>query len=65
MPAMSGGEGGIVRSAIGVFLLIMLNNGLVLAGVDPSFQAGVFGAILIVAIVAVASPDRAILKIVK
>jgi len=63
--ALSGGEGGIVRSAIGVFLLIMLNNGLVLAGVDPSFQAGVFGAILIVAIVAVASPDRAILKIVK
>lgn len=63
--ALSGGEGGMVRSAIGVFLLIMLNNGLVLAGVDPSFQAGVFGAILIVAIVAVASPDRAILKIVK
>lgn len=63
--ALSGGEGGMVRSAIGVFLLIMLNNGLVLAGVDPSFQAGVFGVILIVAIVAVASPDRAILKIVK
>ena len=63
--ALSGGEGGILRSAIGVFLLIMLNNGLVLAGVDPSYQAGVFGAILIAAIIAVAAPDRALLKIAK
>ena len=63
--ALSGGEGGIMRSTIGVFLLIMLNNGLVLAGVDPNFQAGVFGAILIAAIVAVARPDRGRLKIAK
>ena len=63
--ALSGGEGGIMRSAIGVLLLIMLNNGLVLAGVNPSFQSGVFGAILIAAIVIVARPDRGILKIAK
>ncbi len=63
--ALSGGEGGIMRSAVGVFLLIMLNNGLVLAGVNPAYQSGVFGAILIAAIVAVARPDRGILKIAK
>ncbi len=63
--ALSGGEGGILRSAIGVFLLIMLNNGLVLAGVDPAYQSGVFGLILIAAIVAVARPDRGLLKIAK
>ena len=63
--ALSGGEGGIMRSAVGVFLLIMLNNGLVLAGVNPNYQAGVFGAILIAAIVAVARPDRGRLKIAK
>ena len=63
--ALSGGEGGIMRSTLGVFLLIMLNNGLVLAGVNPNFQAGVFGAILIAAIVAVARPDRGRLKIAK
>ncbi len=63
--ALSGGEGGVMRSAIGVFLLIILNNGLVLAGVDPAWQSGVFGAILIAAIVAVARPDRGILKIAK
>ncbi len=63
--ALSGGEGGIMRSAVGVFLLIMLNNGLVLAGVNPAYQSGVFGAILIAAIVAVARPARGILKIEK
>ncbi len=63
--ALSGGEGGLMRSAVGVLLLIILNNGLVLSGVDPAWQSGVFGAILIAAIVAVARPDRGILKIAK
>ncbi len=63
--ALSGGEGGITRSAIGVFLLILLNNGLVLSGVSPFYQSGVFGVILIAAIIAVARPDRGILKIAK
>lgn len=63
--ALSGGEGGILRSAVGVLLLIILNNGLVLSGVDPAWQSGVFGAILIAAIIIVARPDRGILKIAK
>jgi ribose transport system permease protein len=63
--ALGGGEGGILRSILGVLLLILLNNGLVLAGVDPDFQSGVFGAILIVAIVAVAWPERGRLKVAK
>lgn len=63
--ALSGGEGGLVRSALGVFLLILLNNGLVLAGVDPNVQSGVFGAILVVAIVVVAWPQRDRLRVAK
>lgn len=63
--ALSGGEGGVVRSALGVFLLILLNNGLVLAGVDPDFQSGIFGAILVVAIIAVSWPLRGRLKVAK
>ena len=63
--ALSGGEGGVLRSALGVFLLIILNNGLVLAGVSPNYQSGVFGAILVVAIVAVAWPQRDRLRIAK
>ena len=63
--ALGGGEGGILRSTLGVFLLIVLNNGLVLAGVDPAYQSGVFGALLMIAIVAVAWPHRDRLKVAK
>ena len=63
--ALSGGEGGVVRSTLGVFLLIILNNGLILSGVDPNYQSGVFGALLVVAIVAVAWPQRDRLKVAK
>lgn len=63
--ALGGGEGGVTRSVLGVFLLMVLNNGLVLAGVDPDFQSGVFGTILIIAIVAVAWPMRGRLKVAK
>lgn len=63
--ALSGGEGSVIRSALGVLLLIVLNNGLVLAGVDPDYQSGVFGAILAIAIVAVAWPQRDRLKVMK
>ena len=63
--ALSGGEGGVIRSALGVFLLILLNNGLVLAGIDPDYQSGIFGAILVVAIIAVSWPLRGRLKVAK
>lgn len=63
--ALGGGEGGVLRSVLGVFLLLILNNGLVLAGVDPDFQSGVFGTILIIAIVTVAWPERGRLKVAK
>ncbi|GGW41599.1 sugar ABC transporter permease [Gemmobacter lanyuensis] len=63
--ALSGGEGGVLRSSLGVFLLVILNNGLVLAGVDPDYQQGVFGLILILAIVTVAWPHRNRLKVAK
>ena len=63
--ALSGGEGGVLRSALGVLLLILLNNGLVLAGVNPDYQSGVFGAILVGAIVLVSWPRRDRLRIAK
>ncbi len=63
--ALGGGEGGVVRSALGVFLLIILNNGLVLAGADPDYQSGIFGLILLIAIIAVAWPERGRLKVAK
>ncbi len=63
--ALSGGEGGMLRSAFGVLLLIVLNNGLVLAGVNPDYQSGVFGAVLLLTIVVVAWPQRDRLRVAK
>lgn len=63
--ALGGGEGGVMRSSLGVILLIVLNNGLVLAGVNPDYQQAVFGSILIITIVAVAFPQRDRLKVAK
>ncbi len=63
--ALAGGKGGVLRTALGVLLLTVLNNGLILAGVSPSFQSGLAGAILIAAIVFAAWSQRDRLRIAK
>lgn len=63
--SLGGGKGGVARTAIGVLLLTILNNGLILAGVSPSYQSAVSGAILVLAIVAAAWPYRGRLRIAK
>ena len=54
-----------LRTALGVLILTVLNNGLILSGVSPNIQSAVSGAVLVVAIVAVAWPQRGRLRVVK
>lgn len=63
--SLGGGKGGILRTAIGVLLLTVLNNGLILSGVSPNIQSAVSGAVLIAAVLAAAWPHRNRLRIVK
>lgn len=63
--ALAGGKGGVLRTALGVLLLTVLNNGLILSGVSPNFQSGIAGAILIAAIVFAAWSQRDKLRIAK
>ena len=63
--SLGGGKGGMLRTTLGVLLLTILNNGLLLSGVDPGYQPGVSGLVLILAIVAAAWPLRNRLRIVK
>lgn len=63
--ALAGGKGGVLRTALGVMILTVLNNGLILAGVSPNFQQGISGTILIVAIVFAAWSQRDRLRIAK
>jgi ribose transport system permease protein len=61
--ALSGGSGSVLNSVIGVFIVVVLANGMVLMGVPPFVQQGVQG-LLIIAAVALAL-DRSRLDIVK
>ena len=63
--SLGGGKGGVLRTALGVILLTVLNNGLILAGVSPNYQSAVSGAILVAAIVVAAWSQRDRLRIAK
>ena len=61
--ALSGGVGSVVNTVIGVFIVVVLTNGMVLMGIEPYLQQGVQG-LMIIAAVALAL-DRSRLAVVK
>jgi ribose transport system permease protein len=61
--ALSGGEGGVVQTLVGVLIVVVLADGLVLVGVPPSVQIGVEGLMIIVAVAL--SIDRRKMRVVK
>ncbi|MBV9286576.1 MAG: ABC transporter permease [Hyphomicrobiales bacterium] len=61
--ALSGGEGGVLQTFVGVLIVSVLSNGMVLMGVPPSFQIG-FQGLMIIGAVAL-SIDRKTMRIVK
>jgi ribose transport system permease protein len=61
--ALSGGVGSVLNSVIGVFIVVVLANGMVLMGIPPYVQQGAQG-LLIIAAVALAL-DRSKLAVVK
>jgi ribose transport system permease protein len=48
--SIAGGEGSVVRTAIGVLFIALIGNGFNLLGVDPLYQQIVLGLILIAAV---------------
>ena len=63
--SLAGGKGGVLRTTLGVFLLTVLNNGLVLSGVSPQIQSAVSGGVLVLAIVAAGWAYRGRLRVAK
>ena len=61
--ALSGGVGSVVNSVIGVFIVIVLGNGMVLMGIAPYVQQGAQGLLSIVAVAL--ALDRSKLAVVK
>lgn len=63
--SLGGGKGGVLRTAVGVLMLTVINNGLIHAGVSPNVQSAVSGGVLVVAIIMAAWPYRSRLRIMK
>ena len=61
--ALSGGQGGVLKTLVGVLIVVVLSNGMVLMGVPPSVQIGVQGLMIIAAVAL--SIDRKLMRIVK
>lgn len=61
--ALSGGQGSVLQTLVGVLIVVVLSNGMVLMGVPPSVQIGVQGLMIIAAVAL--SMDRKLMRIVK
>jgi ribose transport system permease protein len=48
--SISGGIGSVWRTVVGVFFLALINNGLNLLGIDPTYQTIVQGSIILIAV---------------
>ncbi|WP_040455122.1 ABC transporter permease [Kribbella catacumbae] len=62
---LTGGRGGVLHSAVGVLLVVVLTNGLVQVGVSPYWQGGVQGLIVVAAVAAAVIPQRRRNQVVK
>jgi ribose transport system permease protein len=60
---LSGGEGGVLQTLVGVMIVSVLSNGMVLMGIPPSWQTAVQGLMIIGAVAL--SIDRKRIRIVK
>lgn len=61
--ALSGGEGGVANTLVGVLIVTVLHNGMILLGVNPYIQQAIQGLIIVVAVTL--TINRARLKIIK
>lgn len=61
--ALTGGEGGVLNTLVGVLIVTVLANGMILLGISPYIQQSVQGLMIIAAVAL--SLDRTLLRIVK
>lgn len=62
---LSGGKGGILQSVCGVFLLVVVSNGLILIGADPIAKQALSGLIIVTAVVMTGLRHRKNMQVVK
>lgn len=62
---LSGGRGGVLQSAVGVLILVVLANGMIFVGISPYIQKSVQGAIILCAMLIASWHLRSRLRVVK
>ena len=53
--ALSGGKGGVVNTIVGVLIMTVLDNGLIMMGINPNIRTGVQGVIILVSVILTAA----------
>lgn len=61
---LSGGRGGVLHSSVGILIMVVLSNGMVLAGVSQFWQDAVSGFIVVGAVVVTAIGARRRMRVV-
>jgi ribose transport system permease protein len=61
--AISGGIGGVMRTLVGVLIVMVLDVGMNMVGINPWFQQAVYGAVVIFAVAM--TIDRRRISIIK
>ncbi len=49
--SLAGGKGGVINTIVGVLIMTVLNNGLLLLGVNPYVRTGIQGLIILIAVI--------------
>lgn len=53
--ALAGGQGGVTNTIVGVLIMTVLDNGLIMMGINPNIRTGVQGLIILVSVVLTAA----------
>jgi ribose transport system permease protein len=48
--SLAGGKGGVIQTIVGVLIISVLDNGLLILGVNPYIRTGVQGIIILIAV---------------
>lgn len=49
--SLSGGKGGVTNTIVGVLIMTVLENGLIMLGVNPNIRTGIQGVIILVSVI--------------
>ena len=53
--SLAGGKGGVVNTIVGVLIMTVLDNGLIMLGVNPNIRTGIQGVIILVSVILTAA----------